>query len=453
MGDPDRGPYLTDGLLSVSGANGRYLVGARTGNPVLLVGFHTWASVQDSAEGDDTPAAFDWDTFLEKLMYYGCNFTKLWTHETPRGWADGSNYWHAPTRYARTGPGNAADGGLKFDLTQINSDWLDRLYDRALACQDAGIYACIQLFQGWQIENKGWAGAPWTYHPYDAANNINSVDGDQNDDGQGTETHVTGATNTVLAYQEALVEAVIDRLNGLDNVIWEISNEDTGSVGNTAWQDYMIGHIKTYEATKTKQHPVMMSWQYPSGSNDNLDGSGADMVSYGANDTGPLTDPPTPTTCNMFDTDHNGGQTALYKWIWMALCRGNGGLWYMDDWDGVAYGSDTRNNATYILIRANLGYALAFAKAMPLLDMTPQAALSSSGYCLAKDHATAAHYLCFYDGSSTFTLDLTTAEGALNVTWLRCSTGETDTGTVSGGAERTLTPPWTGAVVAYARHG
>jgi hypothetical protein len=125
----------------------------------------------------------------------------------------------------------------------------------------------------------------------------------------------------------------------------------------------------------------------------------------------------------------------------------------MDDWDGVAYGSDTRNNATYILIRANLGYALAFAQAMPLLDCTPQAALSSSGYCLAKDHASAAHYLCFYDGSSTFTLDLTTAEGALNVTWLRCSTGETDTGTVSGGAERTLTPPWTGAVVAYARHG
>lgn len=452
MGYPDRGPYLTDGLLSVSGANGRYLVGARTGNPVLLVGFHTWASVQDSEEGGNPPAAFDWDAFLGALMSYGCNFTKLWTHETARGWSDGSNYWHAPTRYARTGPGNAADGGLKFDLTQINPDWLDRLYNRALDCQNAGIYACVQLFQGWQIENKGWAGAPWTYHPYDSANNINSVDGDQNDDSQGTETHVTGATNVVLAYQEALVEAVIDRLNDLDNVIWEISNEDTGSVGNTAWQEYMIAHIQAYEAGLPKQHLVGMTKQYPNPSTSAVTGSGADWGSVDKADAEDVW--PGDSIVQMFDTDHHTetGLTSEYKWIWTALCNGHGGLWYMDEWDGVAYGGDTRANATYILIRDNLGYALAFVQAMPLLDMTPQAALSSSGYCLAKDHASSANYLCFYDGSGTFTLDLSTATGTLNVTWLQCSDGATSSATVAGGATRTLTPPWTGAVVAYVRH-
>lgn len=127
----------------------------------------------------------------------------------------------------------------------------------------------------------------------------------------------------------------------------------------------------------------------------------------------------------------------------------------MDPWLDTIYGlGDTRDDPDYEVIRANVGYARELFDLLnnPLL-MTPQPSLSTSGYCLARDHATAGEYVCYYDGSSTFNLNLTNATGTLNIRWLRCSDGTVqDSATVSGGAVRTLTPPWTGRVVAYVRH-
>lgn len=439
------------GPLSVSAINNRYFTDV-TGKAVFLSGFHTWATVQDGGTSDP-PSVFDWDAYLAALVSYGCNFTKLWAMETTRGWSDGNGYWFTPPRYKRTGPGTDADGKTKMDLTKINDAYIDRLYRRASAAAKYGIYVCVQLFQGWQIEGKGFGGSPFTYHPYASANNINSVSGDQNSNGDGTETHITGVTNTVLSYQESMVTEIVTRLNHLDNVIYEISNEDTASAGNTAWQDYMIDYIHTLEASLPKRHPVGMTWQYPSGANANLTGTSADWVSYGANDSSTITNPPTPSgVCNMFDTDHNGGLIYSWEWVWYSFCRGSGGAWFMDEWDGN-YGTDKRNDATNILIRNQLGYIRTLTGLLSdLLGMSSQAALCSTGWCLAKNHATRAEYVCFQDGTGAFTLNLSTATGTLNIRWLRCSDGTVSTDTVSGGATRTLTPPWSGDVVAYVYH-
>lgn len=441
--------------LQVSGTNARYLIDPVSGAPVMLFGFHTWYNVQDGG-GTDPPAVFDWAEYLTALVSYGCNFTKLWASmETAQLFADpldsGFNpQYFGQNRYSRTGPGTAADGKDKFDLTQISSTFTARLRARAVDCAANGIYCVVQLFQGWQIDTKGGTDNPWTYHPFDAANNINSIDGDSDADNEGTETH-TDSGNNVLAYQEDFVEAVIDLLNDLDNIIWEISNEDTGSANNTDWQEYMIGHITTHEATKPKQHLIMRTVCYPSGSNTDLDASDASVVSYNADKADDVL---TGTKVAMRDSDHVEGIATDYDWVWPAFCNGSGGCWYMDEWDGALYGTDRRENATYMAIRANLGYANTLANLLNnLLLMTPQAALSSSGFCLARDHATAGEYVCYYDGSSTFTLDLTNATGTLNIRWLRCSDGTVqDEATVSGGDVRTLTPPWTGRVVAYVRH-
>lgn len=364
--------------------------------------------------------------------------------------------WFYPPYYERTGPGNAEDGGLKFDLTQINETWLDRIERRTADCARRGIYVCIQFLDGWNIETKGWAGDPFRYHWYNSLNNINSVDGDVDNDGEGTETHhLTG--NPALTYQKDLIEAVIDRVNHFDNVFYEISNEDTGSTGDNDWHDELIDHIHTYESSKPKQHLVLMTWQYPSGDNAYLDASNADAICYGANDSGPLADPQAPnsSTCNFFDTDHNGGLVYSFEWIWRSLCRGNAGVWYMDEWDGASYLQvDRRNDSNCVLIRENLGYALTLINLTnDLFGMTSQDSLSSTGWCLAKNHATAAEYIAYQDGTGNFTLNLTTATGTLNIRWLRCSDGTVTTGsTVSGGAIRTLTPPWAGDVVAYVYH-
>lgn len=436
------------GPLRVSAANPRYLTDG-SGRPIYLAGFHTWYSAQDGGN-TDPPAPLDWAEYLNALVSYGCNFTKLWAMETGRGWSDATNQWFLPTRYVRTGPGNDNDGKLKFDLTKINPDYLDRLYRRAVDCGQRGIYVCVQLFQGWQIEDKGMAGDPWRYHPYELVNNINSVDGDQDNDGQGTETHYDTGANIVLSYQRTLVEAIINKLNGLDNVIYEISNEDFPSAANTGWQRDMVDYIHTHEASKPYRHPVGLTTQYP-GDSDMMDLSNAEWCCYDggkANSTHPASDP-----VSFYDTDHVVGLTSNYPWIWESLCNGHGGAWYMDEWDGALYGGDTRNNATYQLIRSNLGYALTQFKLLknPLL-MTPQPGLCSTGFCLARNHSTEAEYVCFQGGSGSFTLNLSTATGTLNIRWLRCSAGTVSTDTVSGGAIRTLMPPATGAHIVYVYH-
>ena len=61
---------------------------------------------------------------------------------------------------------------------------------------------------------------------------------------------------------------IIDAVNDLDNVLYEISNE-SGAFAN-AWQYHMIKLIHVYEAGKPKQHPVGMTFQYPGGSNSEL---------------------------------------------------------------------------------------------------------------------------------------------------------------------------------------
>jgi len=439
--------WLTNsvGPLRVSTGNARYFING-SGNPVYLAGFHTWYDVQDGG-GSDPPSAFDWDEYISALLSYGCNFTKLWAMETGRGWSDLTDQWFSPPRYERTGPGNDNDGKLKFDLTKINEDYLTRLEARATECNNKGIYVCIQFFQGWQIEqNKGGTGDPTSYHPYLLANNINSVDGDNNDDSDLDETHWPAAQgNNTLAYQEDLIEAIIDRLGHLDNIIYEISNEDTDDASgyNTDWQEYLISHITTYESGKDKQHPIGMTKQWPDGEDSTLDASGADWVSYSttkADDTHSASDP-----VSMYDTDHTVGLSSDFTWIWESLCRGHGGAWYMDEWDGALYGSDRRNNATYIKIRDNLGYALAMANDADLLNMSPQDGGSSpcaTGYCLYGN----SQYICWQSADGAFNLDLTGESGTFNVYKRNSADGTTNTAqTVDGGAVRSITQPsgWT----------
>jgi hypothetical protein len=49
--------------------------------------------------------------------------------------------------YLRTGPGNALDGGLKFDLKAFNEDYFSRLRSRVMEAGRRGIYVSIMLFE------------------------------------------------------------------------------------------------------------------------------------------------------------------------------------------------------------------------------------------------------------------------------------------------------------------
>lgn len=439
------------GVLTVS-ANPRYF--RNNDGIVVLTGFHNWYTLVDGGVSDPPPV-FDYEAWLDFCEARGGNTFKLWTHETPKDWPDESGTRFVPLPWARTGPGNAADGKLKFDLDTWDETYFARMRARAIAAGNRGFYVVIQLFQGWQADIKGLSpGDPIANHPFTDGNNINSVDGNSDDDDDILEIRDT-ANTAIYNRQKAYVEKVIDTINDLDNVLIEISNEETATSTVTAWQHALIDYIHSYESGKSKQHPVGMTWQWPGGNNaTDLYTSNADWISYGGNNSTPLANPPVwPDTgatgfVSLWDTDHMGGLVLDTLYVWRAFTRGHNVL-FMDSYDGT-FGDDWTANADAEEIRANLGYIQDYASRLDLANATPNGALAETGFALAKTTAGQAQILAYQDGTGAFDIDLSALPGEFTLEWLRVSNGTVQAGSnVNGGASRTLTPPWAGDAVAF----
>src|SRR5262249_10876259 len=152
----------------------------------------------------------------------------------------------SPSAFRRTGPRTALDGGLKFNLEELNPNYFARLRQRVKAARDRGIYVAIMLFNGFSIERKGeHLENPWRGHPFNLENNINGIDGDQDGDGEGREVH-SRLDARIERLQEKYVAGVIDAVIDLDNVLYEISNESPR--GSMAWQRHMVQFIRRYES-------------------------------------------------------------------------------------------------------------------------------------------------------------------------------------------------------------
>ncbi len=450
------GSGAASGPLRRSSTNPRYFVDA-SGQPVYLTGSHTWSNLQDNGNGSPPPV-FDYNKYLDFLTANNHNFFRLWVWEQSRWTVEtrDDNYWFYPeTPYVRTGPGTALDGKPKFDLDQFNQAYFDRMRERVIAARDRGIYVSIMLFDGWSISkfkfNQGRN--PWPGHPFNAANNVNGVNGDRNGDDSGEEVH-TLADPAILAYQQAYVRKVIDTVNDLDNVLYEISNESY--VSATQWQYAMIDFIKQYESGKPKQHPVGMTAQtWPEGTEADLLASNADWISP----SGVVykTDPPANSTDKVIiaDTDHLWGIGGDHVFVWKSFTRGLNPI-FMDCYDGAGYGVGgvgcNFNAPDWVKLRANMGYTNEYARRMNLVAMTPREDLCSTLYCLANPSATGAEYLVYNPpgGSSSFTVNLKPVDGSMAVEWLNPATGEKIAApAVQGGAVRSFTPPFSGDAVLY----
>jgi hypothetical protein len=445
-----RNSVLGNGPLRPMAGNGRYFAD-ETGKVVYLTGSHTWSNFIDSGDVNPPPVV-DFTAYLNFLNARNHNFFRLWRAENARGGEAGEDYWFSPMPYQRPGPGVAQDGQPKFDVTRWNQAYFDRMRERVVAAGERGIYVSIMLFDGWSVDSKFGGHVPWIGHPLNAANNINGIDGDPNGNGNGEETHTLSApiSPTITALQEAYVRKVIDTVNDLDNVLYEISNESP--VTSVAWQYHMIRYVKEYELTKPVQHPVGMTVAWPGGSNGDLLASPADWISP----NGDVNNPPAADGRKVIlnDTDHLCGVCGDRKWVWKSLTQGTNPI-FMDPYDGVdkergfseSYDPDNPNDVS---IRANLGYARTYAERMNLAVAVPRGELASSGYCLANAASSVAQYLVYQPESGPFNVDLSATPGTLNVEWLNPETGIVTTGTpVAGGATRTLIPPFSGDAVLY----
>lgn len=422
------------GCLRAHPANPRYFTDG-TGGAIYLTGFHTWTNLQDWGTSAP-PEPFDYEAYLDLLEEHNANFIRLWRWEMPRfrypaAVLGPSGYYCAPHPWPRPGPGTAEDGKPKFDLTRFDQAYFNRMRERVIEAGRRGIYVSIMLFEGhcMQFAEEGWRS-----HPFNGQNNMNGINVYPDGGGRGLAFY-TLEIPEVTALQEAYVSKVIDTVNDLDNVLYEICNE--AGPYSTQWQYHMIRFIKGCEAGKPKQHPVGMTFQYKGGSNADLFKSPADWIS--PNPEGGYQDNPPASEGDrvvISDTDHLWGIGGNHVWVWKSFLRGLHPI-YMDP-----FGERTSEE-----IRKNLGYTRMYASKMDLAGMTPRNDLASTGYCLA---SLGREYLVYLDAGGTATVDISDVEGAATLEWFNPRTGAaTDGGTVQGGQKRSFKPPFDGDAVLY----
>ncbi len=450
---PDQFVYVTSAIecapLTVYPENSRYFVDG-CGELIYLSGSHTWMNLQDIDDVDPIQEPFDYEAYLNILSENHHNFFRLWYwEEASEVLSTGGNYWFDPLVYQRTGPGNANDGKPKFDLTLFNQAYFDRMRERVIAAGDRGIYVSIMLFNGWSIENKDGIHEPWVGHPLNQANNINGINGDPDQDGRGRETQ-TLRDPDILALQEAYIRKVIETVNDLDNVLYEISNE--GYWESQDWQYYLINYIKDYESGMDKQHPVGMTVEYPNGSNDDLLNSPAEWISPNGN----VYDPEVVNGQKVVlgDTDHFCGTCGDVAWVWKSLTRGYNPI-LMDPFQWFEEGAEADEDPIWGAIRHNLGYAISYTNRMDLSTMTPQSDLCSSEYCLANPASDGtAEFLVFNPQTGGVTVDLSDVNGAILVEWLDPETGQIYLDDpITGGGSHQFSPPFPNESVLYLSQG
>ena len=414
-------PKVAKGPLHIHPENPRYFTDGSS-KVIFLTGSHTWANFQERGVEGETPD-FNYERYLNYMEGYGHNFMRMWTWEHAQ-WmqfvSSDTLIRYKPMAYMRTGPGKAIDGKPKFDLSRFNQAYFDRLRERVTAAGERGIYVSVMLFQGFSVEQKGTKGIDpkkgnaWEGHPFNEKNNINGINGDLNSDGEGDETH-TLKNPKITRLQERYIRKVVDTLNDLDNVLWEISNEShTGSV---EWHDHMIRFIKEYEASKPKQHPVGMTSSPIT--NPPLFAGPADWIS--PNGKSYLNDPPDTKGRKVIivDNDHIKPWDSDPEWVWKNFMRGNQFI-LMDHYMDYRMGSPAQPDPKHDPARKAMGLARRLTDRVDLASLIPWSDLASTRFCLADPGR---EYLIYRPASGPKKFTVTLKPATYSVEWIKTSNG------------------------------
>jgi hypothetical protein len=268
----------------------------------------------------------------------------------------------------------------------------------------------------------------------------------------------------LLYWQKEFVKKIIDTVNDLDNVLYEIGNEMPDSPEAFEWMQHMCAFTREYEKSKLKQHPVGITTPafYPD--NEELINSNADWVSpMNGRDFVYRYNPPASDGRKVIlaDTDHLWGHGVEIQWIWKSVTRGMNPI-FMDPWEPIPTGEiptfgmegnidkNQRYFYNYDDARRNLGYARKMIGRMDLNKCTPRNELFTSTFCLANPGE---EYLCFLLAGESGGIDFWDLTGEFTVEWLEPATGKIYKGdNLTGGKGYfTLKAPFEGMSVVYIR--
>ncbi len=446
------------GTLRLNPANPRYFADD-SGKSVYLTGSHTWATMQDMWPDAETRRPMDYDGFLQMMEDNGHNFLRFWQHMELISGQNITRY--DPMPFERTGPDKAIDGLPKFDLSKWNEAYFVRLRDRVQKAGEKGIYVSVMLFQAWTIKHLTGKADPWPYHPMHPANNVNGIIDDPvlTSNGRAWDFFSLKCPQ-LLHWQKQFIMKVVDTVNDLDHVLFEICNEIPNRKESMAWQDHLCAFIKEYESRKPKQHPVGITAEGGDQDNSQLYPTCADWISPGNGKVFEYRyNPPAADGRKVIinDTDHSWGLGGDAAWVWKSFTRGMNVIFmdpwgrYVGDYDvGCQDGNVTYNHRYFHAwdpVRRNMGYSRYFAQRMNLNACAPRNDLCTSSYCLADVGNT---YLCFFPAGGDEGLDLWNVEGVFAVEWFNPATGLTTKGKdIKGNWRYVLSQPFSGPGVLF----
>ena len=498
-------PTAAVGPLVVSKTNPRYFTVASGDSAehkaVYLTGSHVNNNFLDgSGPGPDcaeTPERNDFTAYLAFLKQHGHNFIRLWRWEHFKSQA-GGGVFHlcmSPQPWPRTGTDTAKDGKPKFDLTKFDPAYFDRLRDCIVAAGNEGIYVSVMLFEGWALHLSPTPDAI-EGHPFFAANNVNGIGIHSIND-----TQVLPLNSRIQAIQEAYIRKVVDTVQDLPNVLYEVVNESCGGgtldagfaqmLGmagvpdwgdSTQWQYWVIDTVRAHERGRGYiSHPIGMTMQYPVADqtqvNAPLFNSRADWISPGYDDevfkSGPppmapgsppsrwFADPPINDGAKVVltDNDHYSPMMADALWAWESFMRGHNPILYdLGIIMGVNPPDPSQGEPSYASLEAAreaMGDTRRYAERMTLIEMEPRGDLSSTGYALANPSK---EYLVLQPSEATESFSVELDAGTYSVEWFSVTSRETrhaDKVRVKTTAAIDFTAPFATAspIVLYLRKG
>jgi len=277
------------------------------------------------------------------------------------------------------------------------------------------------------------------------------VNGDVDGNGQGSDLHTwLGDKHHITQRQWEYVRHVIDTVNDLDNVLYEIANES--HTQSLEWQNRMVDFIHAYEGTKPKQHPVGITVPFGgarrSGLNGELFASRADWISPNKEAGGGFNFRDNPPSADgrkvvLLDSDHLYGiHLTNATWVWKSFFRGYNVL-YMDSW------TEAPDDPARWDVRRAIGRSVDLARQLDLANLRPMIELSSTRFCLANPGH---EYVVYAPDGGSFTVDLSVTAGSeLTVRWLEPGTGKfVISGNISAGAnDHSFTAPFTGSSILH----
>lgn len=303
------------GLLKTHPTNPRYLTN-ESGQPILLIGLHTWHVFQDYDEGT-RQTDFEYSAWLDDLEAAGFTFFRGWT------WSDG---YYAPLPFEEV----IIQGRRVYDLTRWNERYFERLRSRIEAAAKHDLYTSVMLFQSWSVDDREGARRPdpWIVHPLRRSNNVQQIQA-RNQSG-----------SELAPIHDEYLRRMVDALYDLDNFVWEVGNELGDNSG--PWVRLVVDRLRELENQKVSTDPDdrnrrHLIWASCIGSRT-MPGPafGADLVSpcntdrYGVNTQGhcfdvALSAKPPPADGSrvvIADSDHLAPFAADPDWAWKSFFRG-----------------------------------------------------------------------------------------------------------------------------------